>query len=331
MTNMKGCIWITLIFFLSSVNCHALSSSRDGKKEKMENYSRDTLKVYNLLQSFEQTVNSDEELATKYCFEALDIAHRIGYKHGEGVALKDLGALYQYKGLFDSCRNYYTLAKKVFTSTGDTNQIAAVMANIASSYYDQGSYVKSLAGMDSVRNFLKNRDYGVINAFADNTTGSVYLFQGYYTLAAEYKSKAREYFASVGDDLRTADTERDLGNIFSNLGEDAKALDAYYKCAAIYKGAHDQRFLGEVYLNIGDTYTETGKFDSARYYLNNGIKLLETTGFSSEVANGEESLGYLAKQQGRYPESLKLFSSALKHAITIGDESDTILHTDKYG
>ena len=53
--------------------------------------------------------------------------------------------------------------------------------------------------------------------------------------------------------------------------------------------------------------------------LNNGIKLLETTGFTSEVSNCDEYLGNLARQQDGYPEALKLFNYALKHANSIED------------
>jgi len=303
------CVLVSLV-----IDCQALDVDGGNLPPLADMANGDTATVHRLFELYEKTINSDNELAKAYSLQALKLSKSLNYMLGEAVALKNIGALNQYYGKYDSARYYYIEAGTLFTILGDSSQLISVKANSAASYYDQGKYSEALAELDSVRSLLKEKDYGYINAFADNTTGSIYMFRGYYQLATRYKASAIAYYSENGEEQRKADAEKDLALIYSESGNDSMAFELFYSSCSIYKKYSDMRFLGDAYLNMGVLFTEKSNYDSALHYLTMGLELADSTAFSSLLGTGEESMAYLYMKKGLYTEALRHLEKALEIA-----------------
>ena len=283
------------------------------------NASEDSLKVHKLISEFESILYSDPGKAREYVNEALELAWTIDYKLGIGTGLKNLGVLYQYAGEYDSARFYYLEAGRIFQATGDSIPSASVLANTASAYYDQGNYKASLQYIDSAKTYLTGKRYGEVMAFLDHTEGSIYLYKGYYVLASRLKNRVAEYYAETDNQMRLADAQRDLGLIYSEQGEWEKALAAYRLAESKYRNLDDRMFLGEIHINMGNEYLETGSFGTARYYLESGMALCRETGFENLIPVALESLGRLNHKEGRSRQGMTQLEEALALIEEMGD------------
>ena len=138
--------FFSCLIFLSFLNVtFASQSAADSLLERINSRADDTIKVYDLVRLYQIMLYSDSKKAKALCDQANELSKKLDYPNGVGVALKHYGVLYQYQGKYDSARLYYDSAKTVFLNIPIRKQVAAVSANTASSYYDQGRYHEALA------------------------------------------------------------------------------------------------------------------------------------------------------------------------------------------
>ncbi|MBI1183496.1 tetratricopeptide repeat protein [bacterium] len=76
-----------------------------------------------------------------------------------------------------------------------------------------------------------------------------------------------------------------LGNIQRELKEFDKSLRYHFKCLKIVKPENDFAIMATSYNNLGHTYMDMGKPDSARFFINNSIRL-------KRKINSNNNLGY---------------------------------------
>jgi len=307
---------VLLLSFLIIVHFPGIVRSQDT--DSLERYVKtqadDTTKVYNLVRLYEKYLYSDPQQAEQYNNEAYDLSVSLGFHRGIGTALKQKAILFQYQGKYDSARYYFQMADTEYHKAGARLQHAAIQANIAASYYDQGMYNEALAIIDSTRNIFNRGEENDVSAFLDNTTGSIYLFKGFYHLATEYKIKARDYFYNSGNQARYADAERDLGLIFWSLGEQEKALKTFRETASIYKSLGDDYFLSDVFLNMGNILSEQGMNDSALHYFKLARDVSEKDGYESMLGILEQSVGLVYYDLGNLDQALTYLKKGLKYS-----------------
>lgn len=104
----------------------------------------------------------------------------------------------------------------------------------------------------------------------------------------------------------------------TNISE-SKAL--VFEAIKLSDKLHRQQDLSSAYIYLGSTYTKTGQFDSAAYYLEAGKSV--PTGFNDKNALSYHNyFGLLQKEKGNYPGAISHYRTSLNIAGKLNDESN---------
>ncbi|ATL46751.1 hypothetical protein COR50_05940 [Chitinophaga caeni] len=101
--------------------------------EESVNDSTKLVDHYNFLASKYATIQLDSSYY--YCSLAKNLADRIDYTKGKGMAMHNIGIYHTLRNNWISAANYYAQALDQFEETGDTENTVITMSDIASSYY----------------------------------------------------------------------------------------------------------------------------------------------------------------------------------------------------
>ena len=144
--------------------------------------------------------------------------------------------MYMYKGQFDTYLKY-------------ADSIIAVTKDLKSHYYPATGYIFK---------------------------GGVLRDMERYNEALESLLKAKQLAEDNHFEIQVIDAEDIIAELKTILGKEAEALEIYKKHYAIVSKKDDikkneQNYISAVYL-LGDSYNRNKKYDSARFYINIGIK-----------------------------------------------------------
>jgi two-component system, NarL family, sensor kinase len=108
-------------------------------------------------------------------------------------------------------------------------------------------------------------------AFNNANIGLTYMNMGNLRESMEYFLNALGYFEQVGFAMGLASTYNNLGIIYSDLNNLERSLDYYYKSLDIRTEINDSLGIGAALTNIGNTYNKLDSMDLAINYLERSI------------------------------------------------------------
>ena len=86
-----------------------------------------------------------QEEALQYYEQALDIYKEVGDRSGEGIALNNLGLIYNALGKQEEALQYYNEALAIRREVGDCSGEGVTLNNLGALYFNQGYYDVALA------------------------------------------------------------------------------------------------------------------------------------------------------------------------------------------
>jgi len=144
-------------------------------------------------------------------------------------------------------------------------------------------------------------------AYAYENLGVVSLLRGDNAKAVEFHRKALAIRLAIGEsDYPVAQAYNQLGNAYSDNGEEDKGLECHELALKIYQNLKLETKIANSYNNLGETLRRKGDFAKARQYLELGLEealeLFGTDDFQTAISYG--NLGKLQVQEGEIEEAL---------------------------
>ncbi|NQU85472.1 MAG: tetratricopeptide repeat protein [Mariniphaga sp.] len=207
-------------------------------KVLIESAKEDTSKVNLLVKLSTHYRRSSSEEAIRYGIEARDLSKKLNFQKGEANALKYIGMGYYFLGEYVETINYWQLAMEKFESFGDLIGISNMQNNIGAVYFNRGD---------------------------DNR-------------AVEYYLQSLNVAQQMDDKFRIASALLNIGNVYMNKPLTYKqALDYFLKALSINESLKNNEAIGTTVVNLGELYLRLNQTDSALYYFNRSLELLEQT------------------------------------------------------
>lgn len=134
----------------------------------------------------------------------------------------------------------------------------------------------------------------------------------------KYK-EACAYWHSINDRKKEADALKNIGEVYSILSQNQKALDCFNEALPLSRDAGDRQLEIGILNNIIETYIEFGKWQSALDSCKHALSLSEEAGFIQGQAQALNNAGLIYHLLSDFQNALDSFNHALKLWREAGD------------
>lgn len=208
---------------------------------------------------------------------ALTAAQTEHSKGNEGVALGNLGIVYQRQGRWDEALDCYKQSLVVFRELGDRKKEGNVLNNLGVAYRNQGHW-------DEAIDFYE-QDLAICRELGDqhgegqtlNNLGIVHHLQGRWDEAIDCYEKSLVIRRALKDQRGEGMTLNNLGNTYKNQSLWNEALKCFEQSLAICRELGNQHGEGQTLYNVALLHAERGDYALALQWEREALRVLETT------------------------------------------------------
>lgn len=271
----------------------------------------------------------DYQPALDYYQKARAIFQNEDNLKGEGVTLNNLAALYHDLGKIDNALPYYQQALAIFRELGAKDWVILTFNNI------KLTRIKSDQTLDYD---LENGDR--LTKKTPNSPVTLTLDPLLYKAPLPVKREVRLYqegrqlsqksdyqealekFQQVlvihqenGNKAEEGTTLNQIGLVYSNVGEYAKALDFYQQALAIPEQVVGNT--GAIHYNIGQVYSQLGDYNQALDFYQQASVLAQERSYKAGEVRILNTIGNVHSQLGQYKLALEFYQQALAVLNTV--------------
>ena len=291
----------------------------DSLRQLLRLPQTDYNRVLLLCQVSDQLWTQRTDSAAVYAQQALALARRVGYRHGEGEALNRLGAALRESNLARSLE-LFQQSLRIARATRDQALTAQNLRSIGIIYVylrDRHQALRYYFQALKIGEQLHDERRVVIEL---SNIGLAYDVFGQLDSAQLYQARA----LGLARRLHTPTNYilYGLGNAARRRGEVAQARTYYHQSITESKKVGHLRSLNFAYVGLAELYQQIGRLDSSIYYARLGCQAGRTNGFLRGVLNASTLLTKDFKRRG-------LPDSALKYQSLVLVMKDTLFGQEK--
>ncbi|MGB8685888.1 MAG: CHAT domain-containing tetratricopeptide repeat protein [Microcoleus sp.] len=149
--------------------------------------------------------------------------------------------------------------------------------------------------------------------------GRIYSDLGEQQKALEYYNQSLPLFRATGDAEAEATTLNNIAAVYSELGEKQKALEYLSQSLPLFRAVADRHGEASILNNIGFVYSDLGEQQKALKYYNESLLLKRAIGDRSGEATTLNNIGLVYSDLGENQKALEYYSQSLPLFLAIGD------------
>jgi tetratricopeptide (TPR) repeat protein len=308
-------LFLILVFGqkLFSQNTHEV----DSLLKVLPTLNEDSLRVKTYVKIGNRIVFKDPKKALEYGELALQLAEKIKWNKGIGLAYSTIGDAHENQGNNALALKIRLLELEKWKSLNRKIKVCGTLANIGVSYSNLGDNLKALEYYLASLKLAEETDQKKTIVNNEINIATIYYEQKNYKTALEYYNKALKTAEQNNFENIIAVVKVNLGQIFSAEGDQYKAIIYYTEALEISKKLERKMYMTACYGNIGQAYTRLA--DSAETHgdidLSNktnalamesyqkGLKIAQELEDEYMIAGLTGNIGYLYKTIGQYEHS----------------------------
>src|ERR1017187_10506456 len=151
--------------------------------------------------------------------------------------------------------------------------------------------------------------------------GLIYSNLGEEQKALDYHNQALPLRRAAGDRAGEAATLNNIGNVYADLGENQKALDYHSQALTLGRAAGDRAGEAGTLNNIGGVYSDLGEKQKALDYHNQALQLWRAVGDRAGEARTLGNIGIVYRGLGEKQKALDYYSQVLPLKRAVGDRA----------
>jgi len=313
-----------ILYLILALSCNFLSNSQNITDSLIEQYKKiniekDPQTALNLINQIYLYTNQNSPLVSlEYLARAIKISDNILKDTSKRYYwLEKLAYSYLFIGKYDQAMRYFVTNKNYYEKTKDS-------LNYAFSLYNMGKLYQSLevSKLASEQYKEAKKIFERINSIEGITLCNIEIASLY---SAEYQSDSAFIIlystlkSVLGNKKLEAKVMNRLGEIYfsSNINVDS-ALFFYKKAIDLYKKLDNITELGNCYITISSILIELQKYEEAKSYLENALKIFEKYQYKQKISQIFNFYGILNLEQKNYKQAEINFLKSLE--ISNGDD-----------
>ena len=283
----------------------------DSLVQSVAHITDDSLRIQRLIEAWQLVKNSDPAYAQRILQSAGQMADSVGSAWGKSLVLFNQGFHLTLEGKMEAARESYLNSMPYPQAVQDSQMLLNIYVNLVNLDYNLGKYDSVIVQADSFMTFSPSDEKGrKARAFLENLKGLSNWLLGNNLLAAESFTQNVEFYESIGDSSRLADSWGFLGLTQMDLKQLEQGRKSIHRAVALYQKLEDQFYLGQALNNLGMNFLEEELADSAEFYLRKSFVINQENDFSTLQLN-LFNLGKLARMRGQRQKANQLFLDAI--------------------
>lgn len=144
-------------------------------------------------------------------------------------------------------------------------------------------------------------------------------YQGMYVEAETWAQRAGAIFEKLGDVLRLARLDTNIGNIYFRQDRPGDALARYHRALEGFEQCGEPRDIGAAYSNLAVCSTSLGRFSDSLYHYARAREHCAKHGLTNLTARADYNIAFLHYLRGDYNEARRLYAETREHCSQAGD------------
>lgn len=209
---------------------------------------------------------SRNEQAMDYYFEALRLSEKSGNEKNRGIALNNIGLIYNNIKDYPLALEYIKRSFSIFGKYKDKSLIIQSYNNLASIYWNDNKVDSALKYYNLAFETSKeiNDLVGLLHSY--NNLGVVYLEKGEDFTALEYFYRSLEISKDLNDRSGEAQTLNNLGQVFISLEKYKTAASNIEEALSVAQELNAKAIIADSYFYLSKLYENTSDYKSALEY-----------------------------------------------------------------
>lgn len=310
---LRNIIFALLFVFACSIS---RANEIDSLKNSIANAKTDSDKVMSLIELSKLYFNSRPAEAFRLCGESKKLAESINFEPGLALALKTTGLLFYKQGNYIEAINSWQAAKDIYGKIGDKNGVANMLNNLGAIYFDQADDAKALDFyLKSLKIAEEINDSSRI-MFALANIGGIYgKKKSTIDKAIEFDNRALKYGEVLADKDIIGTVTGNLGEIYLDSNDVAKALQSFEKSMKAYEGTENAPY---PLTSLGKVYTRKGEFSKALSFHKKAYDIARENDSKLYMAKSLLGLSETFKEQGDLKQALDAYKKTETLCTEIG-------------
>ncbi len=153
-----------------------------------------------------------------------------------------------------------------------------------------------------------------------NNIGLIYGDQGDYAKASAFYHRSLKIKEDIGDKKGIASSLNNIGNIYQKQGDYDKASAFYHRSLTIKEEIGNKQGIASSLNNIGLIYNNQGDYARAIDYYTRSLAIKEEIGDKLGIGNSLVNIGIIYSEQGDYDSAIVHFTRSLTIREEMGDK-----------
>ncbi len=300
--------FFTFCALIFSAYCHAQSELDSLLLIAESSVAADTAVINSLNDYTTKHYRSYPEITKRISEKVLAAAEKIGYKEGQAIALRKIGAANYVLGRSAELIDSQLKAIALFEELGDSSRAAGSWNNIGLAYLQTGDFEKAGETFSNALKSVDPADYG-FTAVLYNNLGIVHDRLDQPDSSLYYHSRALEIRLEFNVSKRRLQaTYTNLGSLYrTHVKNLDKAIEFTQKAISINHEIKNFVGLGGNYINLGNMYEDRESWSAARESYRKAIQYADSSKNQSTLSAAYRSAAELEEELGNPIEALKFF------------------------
>ncbi len=274
--------FFSLLILSTGIILHAQNTRVDSLKNLLQELGLDTVRVDVLNEIAGTLYRIDPDGAIQYGNEASILADMINYPRGKALAYKNMGLGYYMQGEYAEAFRNWEPALEIYEEIGSDHMVANLLGNMGAIYHSIGKNVEAI----------------------------------------EHYLPAMKIAEELSDSTRLGTLLLNIGVVYAEQPSTYDSAISYYKQAIIIgERLNDTYIVGVSTLNMGEVYVEKEEYDSALYFFEKSLTILNSNNY---IASALNFMGSIYAEKGDYQKALIYHQDALEMARKENAQRETV-------
>lgn len=224
---------------------------------------------------------------------AYQLARSQNYIKGLATSAKLKGIALYYTGQPDSALNLYQQSLAFFQKLNDTLETGKLKLNIATYHNQKADYASSIQWGLEALKQFELKNDRNGIGRVYNLIGQSYFFQGDYKQSAIYFQRHLANSLAVGDSVEIASSWTNLGSTYIDLDRTDSAIYFLKKAVALKERLQFMGNIGTAYMGLGTLYSKVQNFSLAAFNYEKALQYYQQVKDSSRIAELYIAMGQL--------------------------------------
>lgn len=273
------------------------------------------------IQAYASMIKDDQQKALQLFQQSLE--HPSATRTIKIDCHRGKGRVYENKSDYSLALNEYLEAQKLIDQLGDRKQIAENYSNIGTINDMMGHKEEAVRYLQDALKIHEETNNQLGIAQTCNNLGITLDFMSRNEEAMNYFNRALKIAHEMKNPLGIAFVSGSIANHYHVLGDHRKALNYSYEVLDMFEMLNDPYNMAAIHINMGELFTELGRYDSAEVSLKSGLDIALQIGAKQWITNAYSGLYDVYNKQNKHKDALENFIQYVTYRDSISNEENT--------